>query len=253
MARPARSDSDKRQGGMRAAALLHALAARLGVENPHQFAKRFDDLVGTSTQTSGKWRLNFAGSQPLSTQQLKLLCRLDTDAYDLHKRGPADLWVAMWADERDLWRLCRTRLSPLGASLDDQIWSEIADEFVEEKTFDATLSDFENELLQAEAYGEPLLLRQLTEAVALARLFRSLSALALLPIDGRAISRCMHICLNDRNIATELRRYGVLDGVRQEVADLAATSATGTPVTERWEALTPKLAWGGAHGEDFSR
>ncbi|HDR9276428.1 TPA: hypothetical protein QDB24_004548 [Burkholderia vietnamiensis] len=141
----------------------------------------------------------------------------------------------------------------MGASLDDRIWSEIADEFVEEKTFDATLSDFENELLQAEAYGEPLLLRQLTEAVALARLFRSLSALALLPIDGRAISRCMHICLNDRNIATELRRYGVLDGVRQEVADLAATSATGTPVTERWEALTPKLAWGGAHGENFSR
>ncbi|MCA8232082.1 hypothetical protein [Burkholderia vietnamiensis] len=238
---------------MRAAALLHALAARLGVENPHQFAKRFDELVGTSTQTSGKWRLNFAGSRPLSAQQLKLLCRLDTDAYDLHNHGPADLWVAMWADERDLWRLCRTRLSPLGASLDDRIWSEIADEFVEEKTFDATLSDFENELLQAEAYGEPLLLRQLTEAVALARLFQSLSALALLPIDGRAISRCMHICLNDRNIATELRRYGVLDDVRQEVTDLAATSATGTPVTERSEALTPKLAWGRAHGENFSR
>ncbi|WP_181159729.1 hypothetical protein [Burkholderia gladioli] len=238
---------------MRAAAFLHVLAARLGVENPHQFAKRFDDMLGTSTQTSGKWRLNFAGSQPLSAQQLKLLCRLDTNAYDLHERGPADLWVAMWADERNLWQLCRTRLSPLGASLDDRIWREIADEFVEEKTFNATLSAFEDELLQAEAYGEPLLLRQLTEAVALARLFQSLSALALLPIDGRAISRCMHICLNDRNIAAELRRYGILDGVRQEVAHLSATTVAGTPVTEQWNALTPKLAWCGAQGKNFSR
>ncbi|WP_179165594.1 hypothetical protein [Burkholderia pseudomallei] len=238
---------------MRAAAFLHVLAARLGVENPHQFAKRFDDMLGTSTQTSGKWRLNFAGSQPLSAQQLKLLCRLDTNAYDLHECGPADLWVAMWADERNLWQLCRTRLSPLGASLDDRIWREIADEFVEEKTFNATLSAFEDELLQAEAYGEPLLLRQLTEAVALARLFQSLSALALLPIDGRAISRCMHICLNDRNIAAELRRYGVLDGVRQEVAHLSATTVAGTPVTEQWNALTPKLAWCGAQGKNFSR
>ena len=47
MARPARSELEKRQGGMRAAALLHVLAARMGAKNPHQFAACFDDNVGT--------------------------------------------------------------------------------------------------------------------------------------------------------------------------------------------------------------
>lgn len=228
---------------MRAVALMRELAWLVGAENPHQFAGCFDRCTGMDTQSSGKWRLNFSGDKPLSMQQLQLLSRLDADASHLHENGPADLWLAMWGDARNTWRLCRTRLSNLGPSLDDRIWSEIASEFVEEKTFDVTLAEFEGDLLLAEAYREPLMLRHLTEAVALYRLYQELNAVVPLEIDGRGICRCVRTCLDDRNVVVELRRYGVLEGVRQELAAIVDQAEAQTSAMQRWDALTPKLRW----------
>lgn len=243
MARPIQSKSERVRGGMRAVALMSELAWHVGAENPHQFAGCFDRCTGMDTQASGKWRLNFSGDKPLSVQQIQLLSRLRADASHLHESGPADLWLAMWGDARHTWRLCRTRLSNLGPSLDDRIWSEIANEFVEEKTFDVTLVQFEGDLLLAEAYGEPLRLRHLTEAVTLYRLYQELNAVVPLEIDGSGICRCVRMCLDDRNVVVELRRYGVLEGVRQELAAIVDQAEAQTSAMQRWDALTAKLRW----------
>ena len=243
MARPARSEAEQLRGGMRAAALMNALAWRVGAENPHQFAKCFDQRTGMETQSSRKWRLNFSGDKPLSRQQLQFLSRFDADADRLYQVGPADLWQAMWGDVRDLWRLCRTRLTSCGPALDEQTWSAIADVAAVEKTFGEVLAEFEGELLLAEAYGEPLTLRHLTEAVVLYRLHRETNALIPLGIDGDGACRDVRLCLDDENVAAELRRLGILNGVRKELAGVIADPMASVPAIQRWDALASRLNW----------
>jgi len=243
MARAARSETEKLRGGMRAAALMRTLASRVGAENPHQFAEYFDHRTDMATQSSGKWRLNFCGGKPLSPQQLQLLSRIDADAGRLHNSGPADLWLAMWGDMRELWVLCRTRLTPYGPELDDQTWAAVRSEFTREQRFGETLAEFEGEVLLAEAYGEPLTLRHLTEAIVLHRLHASINAAVPLGIDGEGLSRCIRLCLEDDEVTGELQRLGVLDGVRRELAALIAGSAAAIPAVQRWDALSAKLDW----------
>lgn len=243
MARPARSDTEKFRGGMRAAALMHTLAGQVGAENPHQFADYFDRRTGMTTQASGKWRLNFIGMKPLSLQQVQLLSRLEPDVRRLHDDGPADLWLAMWGDARDLWVLCRTRFSPVGPMLDDRTWTMVANEFDSEMTFNEALAEFEGEFLLAEAYGERLSLRHLTEAIALCRLLEAASALMPLDIDENGLYRCIRLCLEDDAVTTELQRLGVLEGVQRELASVIAAPAAWAPAMQRWDALAATLHW----------
>lgn len=204
MARPARTMTEQLRGKMRAVALMRELARRVGVENPDQFAGWFDKHTGMDTQASGKWRLNFIGDRPLSPQQLQLLSRLDGDVARLHSDGPADLWQALWGDVRELWPLCRTRFSNVGPMLDDRTWSEIEEEFVDEKTYGAALREFEGELLLADAYGEPLTLRYLTEAIALYRLHQHMNSIAPSDVDGVGTYRSVCMCLDDTAVRNEL-------------------------------------------------
>jgi len=243
MARPARTDSERKRGGMRAAALLHALARHVGAENPFQFATRFDARMNSTTHTSGKWRLNFAGGQALSINQLKLLSQFDARANLLHEHGPADLWIALWGDVHDLWQLCRSRLCRMGPSLDDRIWAEVAGEFGDEKAFDETLADFEGEVLLAEANQALLPLRYLSEAVALHRLFQTMSTLALLSFDGAGTYRCVRICLDNANVAAELSHHGILKSIRDELAAIVTRPEAAVPAEDRWEALRSRLDW----------
>ncbi|MBR8360579.1 hypothetical protein KDW10_24965 [Burkholderia vietnamiensis] len=243
MARPARSDSEKRQCGMRSAALLHTLASRAGAQNPHQFASYLDGRIGMQTQQSGKWRLNFSGERPLSLQQRKLLARLDAEVESLYENGPADLWIALWGNARDLWQLCRTRTSSLGSSMDDRDWAEISCQPVGERTFDIALAEFEGETLLIEAYGEPFTLRHLSEAVTLYRLHQALAELALLDIDGQGICRCIRMCVDDAAVRSELTQLGVLEGVLLELASALNRQDVHASTTQRWDKLKSKLEW----------
>ncbi|QOZ85215.1 MULTISPECIES: hypothetical protein [Chromobacterium] len=212
--------TEQLRGRMRSAALMHELARRVGAENPHQFAGWFDKHTGMDTQASGKWRLNFSGERPLSPQQLQLLSRCDGDVARLHSAGPADLWQALWGDVRELWPLCRTRFSNHGPMLDDRIWSAIADEFNDEKSFGSALREFEGELLLADAYGEPLTLRHLTEAIAFYRLHQHINTVAPSDVDGVGAYRCMHMCLEDSAVRGELTTLGIGDLLANHVADM---------------------------------
>ena len=220
MARPTRTTTEQLRGGMRAVALMRELAARIGAENPHQFAGWFDERTGMETQASGKWRLNFSGDRPLSGQQLQLLSRLDSDVARLHNDGPADLWLALWGDVRELWPLCRTRLNNLGPMLEDRTWLVIVDEFDDEKSYGATLREFEGELLLADAYREPLTLRHLTEAIVLYRLHQHMNSIAPSDVDGVGMYRCMHICMNDVVVRNELSQLGIYDLLVDQLAEL---------------------------------
>ena len=220
MARPTRTHSEHLRGRIRTVTLMRELARRVGAENPHQFAGWFDKHTGMETQASGKWRLNFNGDRPLSPQQLQLLSRLDCDVPRLYDDGPADLWRALWGDVRDLWSLCRTRFSNFGPMLDDRIWSAIDDEFSDEKPFGSTLREFEGELLLADAYGEPLTLRYLTEAIALYRLHQHMNCIAPSDVDGAGAYRCVRMCLDDDVVRTELNLLGTLDLLAEQLADM---------------------------------
>jgi len=228
---------------MRAAATMRELARRSGTSNPHQFAGHFDAITNMETQASGKWRQCFSGDKALSAQQLRLLSFVDANVAKLHDAGPCGLWHALWGDEQALWQLCRTRLDSDGPMTDDRIWSAIVDEFTEERDFGSTLAEFEAEMLLAEAYGRPLTLRHLTEAVALCRLHQALRSLAVLNIDGRGIVRCLRVCLADTSVLSELARLGVLDGVREELADVIDSAEADLPALDRWDALASKVNW----------
>ncbi|MCC8393490.1 hypothetical protein LJ656_12895 [Paraburkholderia sp. MMS20-SJTR3] len=228
MARHARSDSEKRQGGMRAAALLHVLAARMGAKNPHQFAARFDDNVGMLTQQSGKWRLNFGGVKPLSTQQRKLLARLDADTDALHENGPAGLWKAMWGRVAELQLM-------------------LSGELQESRTLDMVLAEFEADLLLAEYDHASLTLEQLVKAIALYRLHQELEAIVPLGLDGDGICRCLRLCLDNDQVQRELFHLGVLQAVNAELLswivsrpDLEVAWATAEA---RWNTVAPRLDW----------
>jgi hypothetical protein len=205
---------------MRAVALLRWLARRVGAGNPHQFAGWFDQRTGMDTQASGKWRLNFSGGRPLSAQQLQLLSRLDGDVVGLHSNGPADLWLALWGDVRVLWPLCRSRFCGVGPMLDDRTWSAVESEFDDEKTYGAALRNFEGELLIAYAYREPLTLRHLTEAVAFYRLHQYLNSIAPSDVDGVGSYRCVHMCMEDAAVRSELDQLGICGLLVSHVVDL---------------------------------
>lgn len=228
MARPARSELEKRQGGMRAAALLHVLAARMGAKNPHQFAACFDNNVGTLTQQSGKWRANFSGVKPLSAQQRKLLARLDVDADVLHEDGPAALWKAMWG------RL--NELQPI-VSVELEKW----------QTLDMVLAEFEADLLLAEWEHSPLTLAHLAKAVALYRLHLEVEAIVPLGLDGKGICRCLRLCLNNDQIQQELSSLGVQHAVDSELTSWIVSrpdmEVAWTSSRTRWDALSERLDW----------
>lgn len=266
MARPTRTMTEQLRGRMRSVALMRELARRVGTENPHQFAGWFDKHTGMDTQVSGKWRLNFIGGRPLSPQQLQLLSRLDSDVPRLYGDGPADLWRALWGDARQLWPLCRSRLTSLGPALDDSIWSEIEGEIGDQRTFGSALREFEGELLLANAYSEPLTLRHLTEAIAFYRLHQHMNAIAPSDVDGVGACRCIHMCLEDAAVQSELTGLGIRDLLANHLADLelsrlehessyraavAADDLLGyarNPLTfvlhdTRWDAL--RFAWAG--------
>lgn len=243
MARPALTTTDRRRGGMRAAATLHRLSTSLGVHNPHQFARHFDAITGMDTQASGKWRQCFSAERGLSAQQLRLLSNVHADAVTLHEAGPSDLWHALWGDERTLWQLCRTRLDSNGPMVDDSAWSAVARQSAQAQPFEATIVEFEAEMLLAEAYGAPLTLRHLTEAVALHRLCGALNVLAIVNVDGAGVVRCLRLCLADTSVQLELSRLGVLRGVRQELANVIDSSEARATAGDRWDALAAKVAW----------
>lgn len=220
MARPTRTMTEQLRGRMRSVALMRELARRVAAENPYQFAGWFDKHTGMDTQASGKWRLNFSGGRPLSPQQLQLLSRLDSDVPRLYGDGPADLWWGLWGDVCKLWPLCRSRLTNLGPMLDDRTWSEIEGEFCDEKTYGAALREFEGELLLADAYREPLTLRHLTEAIALYRLHQHMNGIAPSDVDGVGAYRCVHICLGDAAVRSELTGLGIRDLLADHLADM---------------------------------
>lgn len=99
---PARNARELHQDQIRSVALMHELMCRTGCINPHQFAGWFDQLTYSHTQDSGKWRANFAGSRPLSKNQLNALGQIFTDAHSYYQNGPCDLWRAIWGETADL-------------------------------------------------------------------------------------------------------------------------------------------------------
>lgn len=243
MARPTRSETERRRDGMRAAAVMHELALRVGAENPHQFAGYFDRLTMMTTQATGKWRLNFSGDKALSAQQLYLLARVDADVVHLHQNGPDDLWRAMWGDVHMLWQLCRTRLISAGQVLDDRIWEKIENGCGSERDFLLTMAEFEGECLLAEFYGVTPVFRHLTESISLYRLHREMSAIIPLGMDGAGVARCVRLCLEEKTIAEKLQRLGVLDGVWEELAAVVGMQGERMLAEDRWDILASKLDW----------
>ncbi len=213
---------------MRAAALLHILAARVGAENPHQFAARFDDKVGMLTQQSGKWRPNFSGEKPLSAQQRALLTRLDADADVLHENGPADLWKAMWG-----------RL--------DELQSILSGELKEWRTLDMVLAEFEADMLLAERDRAPVALAYLAKAVALYRLHQEVEAIVPVGLDGEGICRCLRLCLDNDHVQQELSHLGVKQAVDAELTNWIVSrpdmEIAWAPAEARWNVLAFRLDW----------
>ncbi|HDR9088079.1 TPA: hypothetical protein QDB10_004011 [Burkholderia vietnamiensis] len=228
MARPARSDSEKRRGGMRAAALLHVLASRIGAGNPHHFAALFDEKFGMLTSRSGKWRLSFNGEKPLSQQQRKLLTRLDADTDTLHEDGPASLWKAMWGQLSELQSIVSAELEK---------WGKL----------DMVLAEFEADLLLAELERPPLSLAHLAKAVALYRLHQEVEAVVPLGLDGEGICRCLRLCLDNDQIQQELSHLGVQQAVDAELTSWIVSRAdmeiAWAPAEERWNAVAARLDW----------
>ncbi|WP_238530994.1 hypothetical protein [Xanthomonas phaseoli] len=228
MARPARSDLETRQGGMRAAALLHVLAARMGAKNPHQFAACFDDNVGMLTQQSGKWRSGFSGEKPLSAQQIKLLTRLHTDAHALHENGPAGLWKAMWGPVAELQSI-------------------LSGELKEWRTLDVVLAEFEADLLLAEYDHAPLTLEHMVKAIALYRMHQEVEAIAPLGLDGNGICRCLRLCLDNDQVQQEFFRLGVLHALNAELTSWIVSrpdmEVAWASAEARWSAIAQRLDW----------
>ncbi|MFL9951958.1 hypothetical protein PQR65_00945 [Paraburkholderia nemoris] len=228
MARPARSELEKRQGGMRAAALLHVLAARIGAANPHQFAACFDDQFDMLTTQSGKWRSNFSGEKSLSQQQRKLLARLDSDADVLHEDGPAALWKAMWGRLNELQSIVSVELEK---------W----------QTLDMVLAEFEADLLLAELECVPLALAHLAKGVALYRLHHEVEAIVPLGLDGKGVCRCLRLCLDNDQIQQELSCLGVQQAVDTELTSWIVSrpdmEVAWASSKARWNALAERLDW----------
>lgn len=227
MARPRRTDTERKRGRMRAAALMNSLARQIGAQNPNQFALQFDALSGMNTQSSGKWRSSFNGEKALSTQQLQLLSRIDPEVFKRHEMGPANLWQAMWAPLQGLRSIVSTELA---------LWP----------TLEVLVAEFEGDLLLAEAYHEPLTIAHLAKAVALHRLVHELNA-RIIPvgIDGEGTYRAIRRCLDDTSVSAALASLGIFDDVDAELSDWLAghEELASTPAAARWNALASRLDW----------
>jgi hypothetical protein len=221
-------------------ALMQELARRVGADNPNQFARWFDEQADASTQESGKWRHNFNGNRPLSSQQLNWLSKRPefNDVHASYLAGPSDLWLAVWGDPKDLWSLCRTRFCTQGPSLDDCIWPAMAPEDWgnDERGYGEAMREFEGELLLAEAYAEPLELRHLTEAIALYRLHHFVSSIAPTKIDGSGAYRCVRMCTENFALASQLDALGVYELL---VSELVEHEAAQLDASRRYRASIP--------------
>lgn len=234
MARPKRTDTEALRSRMRTVALMQELARRVGADNPNQFAKWFDEQADAATQESGKWRHNFNGNRPLSGQQLNWLSKLpaSVDAHAMYQDGPSDLWLAMWADPRDLWTLCRTRLHDTCTDLDSPVWLDDAPlpaAHRNDRCLGDMLREFEGELLLAEAYGEPLRLGHLTEAIALYRIYQFTNSIARVNIDGGGVYRCARMCTDNHAVSAELNVLGVYELVVSELEAIEAKHLSTSP------------------------
>jgi hypothetical protein len=205
----------------RSKALVHLLRDRMGETSVYGFAGRYDGLMqgAANTQDSKKWRPVFSGKQPLTARALASLSELFPDAAQLHQDGPSDLWRAMWGTL-------------------EESRAVVADDLNAWRSFDATLAEFEADLLLAESYSEPLTLQHLAKAVALHRLQHD-----LLGLDSAGTCRCVRRCLDDENVQAALRQFSVLDEVQANLAVIADDPLAYAPADQRWDALEAKLDW----------
>lgn len=227
------------QESIRTTVLMHQMACRIGTPDHQQFASAYDvafpDMC--STLASRKWRAYFEGEKgkrPLKPELLENFCALWAEAGQLYRDGPSDLWLAMWGDERKLWRLCRTRCVANGPDYDDHLWRAIESVFTERTTFGEALREFEGSVLMAEAYNHSLSIRYLTEAIAFYRLHRFMNGAAPLDVDGKGAYRCVRICLDNQGVrwALDSLTFGISNIYGLLVNELAVIEA-GRLVHER--------------------
>lgn len=170
---------------LRTRGMLNVLMRRIGCANINQFGawvnRESERLGWKDTQSSNKWyKLDEGEFTYRPTKPIQMLSQLFRDAEHIYEDGPANLWRSLWGNAADptvLWPLCRTRFSSDGPWLDEITWEQIEAEFLNERTFRATIREFEGELLLALEYGEPLTLNHLTEAIALYRLHQATNCL----------------------------------------------------------------------------
>ncbi|MBK6612611.1 hypothetical protein [Ottowia sp.] len=192
-----------------------------GADNPHQFADLVSDRTGTF-QDPGKWRANFNGVRPFSAQQLQLLRKLDATVSVRWTEGPSGLWIALWGDALadQLWRHCRIRFSNDGPGVPDGEWIYRQATFFRERFLQEAVRELEGELLLAEAYGEPLSVRYLSEAIMVYRLCQAVDALAKTCPDAVGPYRCVHLCLGNAGIQGFTQKLGVHEMIEDEVVGL---------------------------------
>jgi hypothetical protein len=192
MSRKVRTDDEKKRDVIRTVALMHELAIRIGMNNPNQFAKWYDNQQSAesraTTEASGKWRRNFNGQASLKEEQLDLLCGHFSDARHFYEDGPDNLWRALWGDAGGLWDICKLR-GHAGPEL----------------PFSESVAAIEFSI-----YGKGWLeLDDLARSIAIYRLHIEINRWAR--TDGVGAYRCVRICLDDANVKKELDALGVYD------------------------------------------
>lgn len=210
---------------VRSKALLCMLSARVGAKSVYGFASRFDDLSprDSCTRESKKWHRVFNGKQPLTARAINDLAAVFPDAIGFYRRGPFDLWGAVWGELPAL--------------------SVIANEGVRSFTLDILLAEFEADILLTESYREPLSISHLAKAVALHRLAQGMNAITALDVDLQGTYRCVNRCLNDDSIIEALNDLGVLDELRAELSWIASDARAKVSSAARWDALSERLDW----------
>ncbi|MCY1289136.1 hypothetical protein D9M69_435920 [compost metagenome] len=211
---PARNARELHQDQIRSVALMHELMWRTGSTNPHQFAGWFDKLTYSHTQDSGKWRANFAGTRPLSKNQLYELGRIFTDAHSHYQNGPCDLWRALWGETADLVACVRNhpKSSP-------QMPFTVGERAVQLSILTAA----EGEI----SFGD------FVRAIALYRLRKETEPFSR--IDGIGLNltgtvwRNMQSCLEENKVMAELDRLGLKRLVTQELEQLEAARKKDNP------------------------
>jgi hypothetical protein len=215
---------------IRTIVLMHDLLARVGAVNANQFAKWFDSTTESwprriaaepagdmttqvaETQDSKKWYRIVSGAQPLSERSLSYLQRLFPDARRIFLDGPGRIFEALWGEIDTLWLVCRAvghayefpdPKQPVDISTFDPDDLEVlADASL---SFEESLYNFECSVLTSKEYGDELTIDRLSEAIALYRIHHAISKLC--KVDGVGAYRCVRMCLNDRAIATQLRKF----------------------------------------------